>query len=1202
MGNGRWSGESLGAGSGQCSAESVGKTLEKDSGKSPLWVRALGGLVVLLVAGSVLLGFGSRRDAQKSVAQHPASSSSALSRLSLKSKPESRAILGQLPLIFEPNQGQADPAVKFLAHGAGYSLFLDADTAVLAMQTAPSSSSSAASAARPSEQSREQFVRMKLVGANPAAALTGADPLPGKSNYIVGNDPHQWHSGIPQFGGVHYASVYPGIDLVFYGNRGRLEFDFRVSPGADPSQAEMQFDGASKFELSGGDLILAGRDLGGLRLQAPQLYQLDGDRHVPVSGHFVLRAVNRVGFEIGPYDRSRELIIDPIPVFLTYFGGSGTETSPSVAVNGNGRIYIVGTTQGSPVATFPDATTTTQTLIGPLTLTGATPSHIFVAEINPSQPPSVAYETFIGGTGSDSSVGIGVDNGGNAYLVGNTSSTDFPTFGIPYQTAPETKTNCVGLPSCTSVFVSVLNPAGSALIYSSYLSGHGDDQASGMTIDTKGDVFLTGTTTSTTPEDAPTLSVAFPATYFPVPYQQTPKTSLQFFVTEVDTKNPNSVGGIAYSTYFGGGTPTPVAANCGAPPCNVGGGIAVDATGNTYFSGTTNFYNSGQGQFGDSALSTDFPIVNAYQPCLDTVPPLVLTNPYVCAAPTTGGAPYPTDAFVAKINPLGAVGAQLLFSTYFGGVGNETGPGIAIDSGAANIYLTGETNTGATSTTLFNLPTGIAPFQQCLDMPPPNVSPCPTITATPAPFDAYVARMTNPTQNGSGTPVDVALTYFTYLGGSGNDSASAIAVLDSQSTTLNDVVLTGTTASTDFPTTLGAFQTTLNGTQNAFFSQINATTTVNQNQAGSFSTYLLDLPGGNGVDRGTGIAVDPNLNSYIVGDTTSTTFGTKNGLQTTLKGARNAFVAELGTAASLSIACLGQCVSPNSAIVSAGNQVTVTFTVANQGPDPATNIQVSGNVPISEGVTFNSATVNSGTCSAPSSNGVVCQIPTLQSGALSTVTFVVTPNGLCTSCSVTGMVSSANDTNTSNQATASFTAGGYTVSVSPPSATVAAGLPAQYAVSLTPSAGAFPANITLSCSALPTGAGCSFSSNTVTLSGGGSGAASVALNLTTTAQPETTVSSTGWRHPIYAFWLMVPGMALLGLGSGGKAGGKKLKRLWGLLALSVLFAMVLLQPSCSTGKTQPTVSGTPSGTYSLTITATSGTFSYSVPFSLTVIP
>ena len=178
------------------------------------------------------------------------------------------------------------------------------------------------------------------------------------------------------------------------------------------------------------------------------------------------------------------------------------------------------------------------------------------------------------------------------------------------------------------------------------------------------------------------------------------------------------------------------------------------------------------------------------------------------------------------------------------------------------------------------------------------------------------------------------------------------------------------------------------------------------------------------------------------------------------------------------------------------------------------------------------------------------------------------------------------------------------MSISPPQRTVQAGLPAAYAVSLSPQ-GAFPGNVNLSCSPLPTGASCVFTSNTVSFSDG-TGTASIGLSLTTTAQPVTTLSSTGWLRPLYAFWLMVPGMALLGVGTGSKGrgwgGGKKTSRLLGLLALSVLFAMVLLQPSCSSGRTQPTVSGTPSGTYSLTITATSGTFTESVPFSLTVVP
>jgi len=203
--------------------------------------KALGAVLVLILAGSVVLGSAFRRSAQKAMAQPPVSPIPTSSRSSAHSKPNARAILGQLPLIFEPNQGQADSKVKFLARGAGYSLFLDPTGAVLALQTAPQSRSKSQSGGS------EQFVRMKLVGASPSAATNGTDLLPGKSNYVIGNDRRQWHSGIPQFAGVHYASVYPGIDLVFYGNQGRLEYDFTVAPGAEPSEAELEFDGADKL-------------------------------------------------------------------------------------------------------------------------------------------------------------------------------------------------------------------------------------------------------------------------------------------------------------------------------------------------------------------------------------------------------------------------------------------------------------------------------------------------------------------------------------------------------------------------------------------------------------------------------------------------------------------------------------------------------------------------------------------------------------------------------------------------------------------------------------------------------------------------------------------------------------------------------------------------------------------------------------------
>ena len=1166
-------------GNGGGRANGVMKTWQRNPHGSPTHSSVLAATLLLLLLGAALLGLSFLPSAGKSAAgisesplfslpsANPLPTSSTLRATSRHSKPDVRAIFGGLPLIFEPNQGQADPEVKFLARGAGYGLLLDAAGATLSVQTPRG---------KPSEKNYPgQRIRMNLVGVNPAAVAVGTDPLPGKSNYILGNDPQKWHSGIPQFAGVRYQSVYPGIDLVFYGNQGRLEYDFRVAPGADPAQAELQFEGTKRLQLSDGDLILAGTASRGLRLEAPQVYQLEGKQRRPVPGRFVLRAHNCVGFEIGAYDRSRELIIDPVLKFSTYFGGTGAVTSPSVAVNGDGNIYMVGSTTSS--TGFPlNGTPSTQ--IGP----GA---HVFVAKITPSYPPAVVYMTFLGGSGTDLSVGLGVNNAGLTYIVGNTTSPDFPVTGsnvLGYQTTPTTKgSQCTGI-TCYSLFVSVLNQTGTApLIYSTYISGTGNDQASGMAIDLIGDVFITGTTTSTTPADAPSQTVAFPATYLPVPFQTVPSSSLQFFVTKVNTALPGT-SGIAYSTLFGGASPI--------PPIAVGGGITVDTTGNMYFSGTTNFFNSGLGQYGDSNQSTDFPILNAYQPCLDTPPPVTLTIQNPCTAPTT--TPYPTDAFAAKLNPFGAAGTQLLFSTYLGGSVNDGSTAIAIDSGAANIYLTGSTNSSD-----FVLPTGTAAYQECLDTPPPNVLPCP-ITSTPtnpAAPDAFVARMSNPTVSTTGTPNDVQLNYFSYLGGSLNDDGLAIAVLDTASTTLNDIVVTGSTNSTNFPVTATCpsppcvIQSTLNGTQNAFYAQIDTTTITGQTN-GSYVTYF----GGNGTDRGTSIAVDPSQNAYFVGDTTSTNLQVVDSLPgaggTTFNGTMDGFIVKLGTATDLCISCVAPVINP-AGVVSAGNQVTVTYTVANEGPDPATNITVTGI--ISQPATFNSASAASGTCGAPSGATAVCLIPALQSGSTATVQFVVTPTAEA-SYQLIATVSNANDTNPSNSATASFTSGGFTPSISPPTQTVPAGMTATYYVSVSPQP-VFGSNVSLSCSTLPQGAHCNFTSSSLTLNG----PQTSTLNLTTTAQPVPTADSHSAHRLIYAVWLLVPGIGIWGLGSRSE---RRKARFWGWLALCTLFTLVFLQPSCKKTPIQPAVSGTPTGTYSLRVIATSGSFTQSVSFTLTVTP
>jgi len=294
----------------------------------------------------------------------------------------------------------------------------------------------------------------------------------------------------------------------------------------------------------------------------------------------------------------------------------------------------------------------------------------------------------------------------------------------------------------------------------------------------------------------------------------------------------------------------------------------------------------------------------------------------------------------------------------------------------------------------------------------------------------------------------------------------------------------------------------------------------------------------------------------------------------------------------LCITCIPPTISPLGA-VSVGNPVSVTFTITNQGPDLATNITVIGTSLAAFG---NNSSVGSGTCSAPVSisgnSQVVCNIPTLQAGSTSTVSFVVTPSA-ATFYSVAAQVLNGNVTNSAISTSVSFTATDFVATISPSSQTVPAGLAATYSVLVSPSS-VFSSNVSLTCSALPPGASCGFNPSTLTFNS--SGDQSSTLTLTTTARPVTTITSTKRRGPVYALWLMAPGMALLGLG----VGKRRRFRFLGLLALSAFFALVLLLPACSSKKTQPPVAGTPAGTYSLTVTATSGSFTSTAGFNLTV--
>jgi len=1004
-----------------------------------------------------------------------------------------------------------------------------------------------------------EALQMKLAGANPNANVSGADLLPGKSNYFLGNDPAKWRRGVPQFAGVRYENVYPGINLVFYGNQGRLEYDFQVAPGADPAQAELEFNGAKQLKLKNGALVIQGEG-GSVQLEAPRVYQEIAGRQQAVEGSFVLRGPNCAGFAIGSYDHTHELVIDPILAFSTYFGGSGDELSTSVAVDSAFNVYIAGSTTSPNLPSVGVFQTT---------LAAGAAQNVYVAKITPplgSLAAVLDFVTYLGGDGTDYPVGISVDGRGDPFVAGTTTSGNFPTSATnAYQTVPE-----AGAPPGTPhVFVTELLYDATSLQYSSYLSGNGSDIASGMTLDASGNIFVTGTTTSSIVN----TTDQFPASTLPYaqPFQPLSKAApglKQFFVTKVNT-NAARAGSIAYSTYFGGGT------SATNPPVAVGGGITVDTSGNIYFTGTTNYTYTG---CATGCSSSDFPILNPYQPCLDQAPPAVVVNPPQCT--NTGSL---SDGFVAKLNPNAVQGQQLIWSTYLGGGGTDFGNGIALDTGAVNVYVIGTTNSIDIGSSAITQATS-APFQKCLDnLIDPTTKAC--TAAAGAPYDAFVARLSNPTNTTTTTtPVNVTLNYFSYLGGSSDEAGTAITV-DSGS----GAVVTGWTQSIDFPVfpISNPIQSALNGPRDAFIARLNTTTVSGggQTTAASWATYF----GGNDSDEGTGITLDVNQGIYVAGDTNSTALlPLSKPLEATNNGGYDAFLTQLAPAFSLSINGL-LTLGTNQTFISAGNNATFTYTVTNNGPDLASNLTLTDNLSNTQvKLAFVSASVNAGTCGGGSTNtNVSCSLPPLQAGSIATVTIVLTPTPNSTGSQSTFNGGAVQVTGPGNIVYAETSVpaqmSDFSLNVSPNNASVqAAGDTATYQVQLTPHP-IYATPVALGCTGLPPGAACNFTNQSVNLQGPGSST----LNITTTARPIVTPAASLLTRHFYAMWLAVPGLALLGVGVG-RGRRRRRRRILGILLFCVLFALLMLQPACSTKATQPPVSGTPAGIYTITVSATSG--------------
>jgi hypothetical protein len=309
---------------------------------------------------------------------------------------------------------------------------------------------------------------MKLEGSNSNARVIGLDETPGKSNYFIGNDPTKWRTNIPHFAKVKFEEVYPGIDLVYYGNQRQLEYDFIVKPGADPRVIAFNFEGAEHISMDkAGDLVIETAS-GSVRQRRPLIYQEAKEQRTEVNGGYIIKEANRIGFEVASYDTKTLLVIDPVLSYSTYLGGSGSDQGLAIAVDPSGSAYVAGETASSNFPTMNPFQPTKGTVLG----------DAFVTKMN-NDGTALVYSTYLGGNGTDVGHGIAVDAFGNAYVTGETNSTNFPL-------ANPVQNSCACSSFSHDVFVTKLNSAGNALVYSTYLGGSEDDVGLAIAVDSSG--------------------------------------------------------------------------------------------------------------------------------------------------------------------------------------------------------------------------------------------------------------------------------------------------------------------------------------------------------------------------------------------------------------------------------------------------------------------------------------------------------------------------------------------------------------------------------------------------------------------------------------------------------------------------------------------------------------------------------------------
>lgn len=735
---------------------------------------------------------------------------------------------GNLPIRFEPNVGQAPPQIAFSARAQGYLIAITERGATLRLQsTWPMDGGKPAAHVDRSSTSNQSALRLHPMYATARPRLVAERQLTSVSNYFIGNDPSKWHRNVANYGAIRYEQLYPGIDWVIYGNPGLLEYDFVVAPRSDPHRIKLRIEGADSLSLNGkGELLIKTKNQI-VRQLKPVIYQTaaDGTRQT-IDGRYVLTD-GKVGFAVGVYDRDRALIIDPAVAYSTYLGAG---LASAIATDGDGNAYVVGSTFSTD---FPTE--------NPLQASNLERGFgtAFIAKLN-AAGTALVYSTYLGGSGNgrsgnlgscgaassdnfgrgalitgnggDGATAIAVDAGGNAYVAGFTSSSDFPT------AAPLQAVNRATINHGSNAFVAKLNAAGNALVYSTYLGGSGiqgalitGDSAASIAVDGTGNAYVTGITMS---RDFPTQG-PFQA------HNEERAGNVTGFVAKLNTQG----SALVYSSYLGGSSGNAVT---GAYDC--ANGIAVDAGGNVYIAGQTS--------------ATDFPTATAFQP--------------VNRALGFAAAPSGATAFLSKVN---ASGSALTYSTYLGGSILDAALAVAVDM-LGDAYVSG--------------------FTYSSDFPTANALQPQNATAGHG-ANAFVTKF-DPAGNG--------LIYSTYLGGSIDDQSNAITV-----DAAGNAYVAGSTYSDDFPV-VDPLQAQNNAAShkanNVFISVLDPSGSTME-----FSTYLggsgtegyISCPVGdnpcpvvyNG-DSAVAIAVDGLGNLYVTGLSQSTDFPLVSAFQTKPSG------------------------------------------------------------------------------------------------------------------------------------------------------------------------------------------------------------------------------------------------------------------------------------------------------------------------------